>query len=162
MGTSAAVRCRHHGRGPPAGAPNATPAARSRRSLKGNEAGQERRKDTRWHITSPTPKTIRESVRSHYPESALAVMSRRWPACCGPAGIEDATWREAALGVLRPCQREGLPDTAVLASLGCGNPTAVAELAEGETVLDLGSGGGIDVILSPGGSGHLARPTGLT
>ena len=45
-------------------------------------------------------------------------------------------------------QRDELPDTAVLASLGCGNPTAVAELREGETVLDLGSGGGIDVILS--------------
>ena len=47
-----------------------------------------------------------------------------------------------------PEQRDELPDTAVLASLGCGNPTAVAELREGETVLDLGSGGGIDVILS--------------
>ena len=53
--------------------------------------------------------------------------------------------------------REQIPDTAALASLGCGNPTAVAELHEGETVLDLGSGGGIDVLLSAKRVG----PTGL-
>ena len=54
-------------------------------------------------------------------------------------------------------QRGELPDAAVLASLGCGNPTAVAELHEGETVLDLGSGGGIDVILSA----RRVGPTGI-
>ncbi len=57
-------------------------------------------------------------------------------------------------------QRGELPEAAVLASLGCGNPTAVAELHEGETVLDLGSGGGIDVILSAkrvGPTGHRVR-----
>ena len=48
----------------------------------------------------------------------------------------------------RPLERDELPDAAVLASLGCGNPTAVADLHEGERVLDLGSGGGIDVLLS--------------
>ena len=54
---------------------------------------------------------------------------------------------------------EQLPDTAKLASLGCGNPTAVAELHEGETVLDLGSGGGIDVLLSAKRVGPTARRT---
>jgi SAM-dependent methyltransferase len=58
-------------------------------------------------------------------------------------------------------QREVLPDAAVLASLGCGNPTAVAELAEGETVLDLGSGGGIDVLLSARRVGPAGKAYGL-
>jgi SAM-dependent methyltransferase len=57
--------------------------------------------------------------------------------------------------------REGLPDEAVLASLGCGNPTAVAELREGETVLDLGSGGGIDVLLSAKRVGPAGKAYGL-
>jgi arsenite methyltransferase len=63
--------------------------------------------------------------------------------CCGDAGPEafGAALYDAA-------ERGELPDAALLASLGCGNPTAVAELREGETVLDLGSGGGIDVLLS--------------
>ena len=58
--------------------------------------------------------------------------------------------------------RAELPEAAVLASLGCGNPTAVAELREGEVVLDLGSGGGIDVLLPPGASGRRARRTAWT
>src|SRR5207253_16612 len=57
--------------------------------------------------------------------------------------------------------QEGLPDTALLASLGCGNPTAVAELGEGETVLDLGSGGGIDVLLSARRVGPRGKVYGL-
>src|SRR5439155_190073 len=57
--------------------------------------------------------------------------------------------------------RAGLPDAAVLASLGCGNPIAVAELREGETVLDLGSGGGIDVLLSARRIGSSGRAIGL-
>ena len=71
--------------------------------------------------------------------------------CCGPAtGAFGLELYDAAT-------RDGLPDAAVLASLGCGNPIAVAELREGETVLDLGSGGGIDVLLSArrvGATGH--------
>jgi SAM-dependent methyltransferase len=93
---------------------------------------------------------LREQVRRRYAESALAV--------AGPVGArgtgsgaccvdEDASGAFGE-GLYEADQRDELPEAAVLASLGCGNPTAVAELREGETVLDLGSGGGIDVILS--------------
>ena len=71
--------------------------------------------------------------------------------CCGP------TTSAFGLELYDAATRDGLPDAAVLASLGCGNPVAVAELREGETVLDLGSGGGIDVLLSArrvGPTGH--------
>ncbi len=87
---------------------------------------------------------VRERVREHYWELALGVQPG---GCCDPSccGGEEATFGAA---LYRAQDREELPDAAVLASLGCGNPTAVAELRTGETVLDLGSGGGIDVILS--------------
>ena len=101
---------------------------------------------------SATSDELREEVRRRYAESARAVSegSRdcgcRSGACCTPQQSEA----EMKFGELLydAEQRGELPDAAVLASLGCGNPTAVAELREGETVLDLGSGGGIDVILS--------------
>ena len=89
---------------------------------------------------------LRESVRRHYAGSALAAIAAEAP-CCGGAGSR-ALASEGVAAFYDAVQREVLPDAAVLASLGCGNPTAVAELAEGETVLDLGSGGGIDVLLS--------------
>ena len=84
---------------------------------------------------------VREQVREHYRKAALSVKSVGWGSCCD----ESLCGGEAPYGA---SERAEVPDVAVLASLGCGNPTAVAELAEGETVLDLGSGGGIDVILS--------------
>ena len=75
---------------------------------------------------------------------------RRSGGCCGVACDADSgTFGEALYAAE---QRGELPEAAVLASLGCGNPTAVAELHEGDTVLDLGSGGGIDVILSASAS----------
>jgi arsenite methyltransferase len=77
---------------------------------------------------------LKEEIREHYAAAARAGGSCCGGDCCGPAYTED--------------ERAELPESAVLASLGCGNPTAVAELREGETVLDLGSGGGIDVLLS--------------
>jgi arsenite methyltransferase len=90
-----------------------------------------------------TADEIREEVRRRYAESALGVTtSCGGGSCCVE---EPAKWGEALYGAE---QRGDLPETAVLASLGCGNPTAVADLHEGETVLDLGSGGGIDVLLS--------------
>jgi SAM-dependent methyltransferase len=87
---------------------------------------------------------LREEVRRRYAESATAITTGRGGSCCGD-GDTGASFGEA---LYEAEQRAELPDAAVLASLGCGNPTAVADLREGESVLDLGSGGGIDVILS--------------
>jgi SAM-dependent methyltransferase len=99
---------------------------------------------------SATADELREAVRRRYAEAALAVDENAGGcgcgsgACCGEEAV-DGTFGEALYEVE---QRGELPEAATLASLGCGNPTAVADLLEGETVLDLGSGGGIDVILS--------------
>jgi len=98
-----------------------------------------------------TAEQLREEVRRRYAESARAVSERSDGCGCGSGsccadGESDATRFGEALYDAE--QRGELPEAATLASLGCGNPTAVAELREGETVLDLGSGGGIDVILS--------------
>ena len=84
---------------------------------------------------------IHELVRERYAQSAIAVLENRRPGCCAPGEGIGAELYDAL-------ERDQLPDAAVLASLGCGNPTAVADLREGERVLDLGSGGGIDVLLS--------------
>jgi len=82
---------------------------------------------------------LREQVRQRYAEAAKGAGGCCDESCCSEDFGEALYTAE---------QRSALPDAAALASLGCGNPTAVAELREGETVLDLGSGGGIDVILS--------------
>src|SRR6476469_7438297 len=96
---------------------------------------------------------LRDEVRRRYAESARSVTEGAAGCGCGACCADDS--RASAVGsakcgeVLYDAEQRGeLPDAAVLASLGCGNPTAVADLHEGETVLDLGSGGGIDVILS--------------
>jgi len=88
---------------------------------------------------------LKEEVRQSYAAAALRVGSQSEGGCCGGGGCGEASFGSALYDV---GERGGLPEAAVLASLGCGNPTAVAELREGETVLDLGSGGGIDVLLS--------------
>jgi arsenite methyltransferase len=97
---------------------------------------------------------IRELVRERYAGAAAAVQEGH-EAEAGVATEEEeyecgSSALEPGLGerLYDALQRAELPDEAVLASLGCGNPTAIAELAKGETVLDLGSGGGIDVLLS--------------
>jgi SAM-dependent methyltransferase len=81
-------------------------------------------------------------------------------ACCGDGCCSDASGTYG-LELYDAAEREGLPDAALLASLGCGNPIAVAELREGETVLDLGSGGGIDVLLSARRVGPTGRAIGV-
>jgi arsenite methyltransferase len=94
---------------------------------------------------------LREQVRRRYAESARSVSERVAADQCGRGRGACGDEGEAELfgEVLYEAeQRQVLPQAALLASLGCGNPTAVAELAEGDSVLDLGSGGGIDVILS--------------
>lgn len=87
--------------------------------------------------------TLTDLVRDRYADAARRVAGGA-SGCCGASPAEDAVtgnlYSEAEAGLL--------PEEAVLASLGCGNPTALIELREGETVLDLGSGGGIDVLLS--------------
>ena len=104
---------------------------------------------------------IHDEVRSKYAEAAIAALSGRTDTeaqagCCAPDGsIQFGELLYAA------DERAGLPPAAVLASLGCGNPTAVADLREGERVLDLGSGGGIDVILSARRVGPSGRAFGL-
>src|SRR5690349_2615083 len=102
-----------------------------------------------------TADELRDEVRRRYAESARAVTDGSGGCGCGSGSCcaDDSTASAAGSQkfgeVLYDAEQRGeLPDTAVLASLGCGNPTAVADLHEGETVLDLGSGGGIDVILS--------------
>jgi SAM-dependent methyltransferase len=101
---------------------------------------------------------LREAVRSHYAEAAtVATTGCGSGSCCGDE-TGTAVFGEA---LYEAEQRGELPETAVLASLGCGNPTAVAELREGETVLDLGSGGGIDVILSAKRVGPSGRAYGV-
>jgi arsenite methyltransferase len=104
-------------------------------------------------LMSATAEELREEVRRRYAESARAVAEGTTDACGCDAGSccseEQAAAEERFGRLLYDAEQRGeLPDAAVLASLGCGNPVAVAELREGETVLDLGSGGGIDVILS--------------
>jgi arsenite methyltransferase len=105
---------------------------------------------------------IKEAVRARYAAAAKEADRSSRSSCCGPAessccgsGDEDVITKD----LYSVDEMSSLPDTAVLASLGCGNPTALAELKPGEVVLDLGSGGGIDVLLSarrvgPGGKAY--------
>ena len=113
---------------------------------------------------------IREEVRQRYAEAAVAVSKGTLDAdaletsgCCGSSAESDRCGGQAVFGpkLYQSLDAEALPEEAVLASLGCGNPTAVADLNEGETVLDLGSGGGIDVLLSAKRVGPTGKAYGL-
>ncbi len=106
-------------------------------------------------MSSPAAETsaaeeLREEVRRRYADAARAVTEGSGGDCCGSGSscCPDDASAEFGESLYTTEQRGELPDAAALASLGCGNPVAVAELHEGETVLDLGSGGGIDMILS--------------
>jgi arsenite methyltransferase len=94
---------------------------------------------------------IKEAVRQKYSQAAVRAGS-----CCGPASTSPISAK-----LYSELETGELPETAVLASLGCGNPTALAELSPGETVLDLGSGGGIDVLLSARRVGPTGKAYGL-
>lgn len=101
---------------------------------------------------------LRETVRERYAAAAVTVTEGR-PACCGSQAVEvDEDFGPALYAA---DERDSLPAEAVAASLGCGNPTAVAELREGDRVLDLGSGGGIDVLLSARRVGAAGKAYGL-
>src|ERR1022692_1688357 len=89
---------------------------------------------------------IKDVVKEKYGQAALRAKSGG-SSCCGATasgGCDDPI----TSSLYEALQTEGIPEEALLASLGCGNPTALAKLNPGETVLDLGSGGGIDVLLS--------------
>ena len=114
---------------------------------------------------TPAPDSILDQVRAHYAAAALAVTNKKAGGCCSTIGSDKhpsasvIAPNEPGLGASQydTTDLDQLPADAVLASLGCGNPTAVAELHDGQTVLDLGSGGGIDVLLSArrvGPTGH--------
>jgi arsenite methyltransferase len=91
---------------------------------------------------------IKEIVKEKYGQAALRVTTGG-SSCCGASATVDGCGVDPITSHLYDASQTGeIPEEAVLASLGCGNPTAVAELREGEIVLDLGPGGGIDVILS--------------
>jgi arsenite methyltransferase len=102
-------------------------------------------------LTQTDTDDLQETVRERYAAAAQQAASGEQACdCCAPdaATISDEQAEQFGTALYAAGERDELPDTALLASLGCGNPFAVAELDEGETVLDLGSGGGIDVLLS--------------
>lgn len=109
--------------------------------------------------------TLKDSVKERYGQAALRVTDGNPAgACCGSSaccGTTTATWDPITSDLYDEKQKAGIPAEAVLASLGCGNPTALATLKEGETVLDLGSGGGIDVLLSAKRVGPTGKAYGL-
>ncbi|MGW1166319.1 arsenite methyltransferase [Streptomyces sp. NPDC002550] len=104
------------------------------------------------------PIDLRDTVRRRYAAAAVKI-TEGGTACCGPQPVEaDENFGSTLYAA---DERDTLPADAVAASLGCGNPVAVAELREGERVLDLGSGGGIDVLLSARRVGPTGRAYGL-
>jgi arsenite methyltransferase len=108
----------------------------------------------------PQADQLRETVRERYAAAAVATTDPTTVAgCCAPnpAAITEEQAALFGAGLYADGERDELPDSALLASLGCGNPTAMADLHPGETVLDLGSGGGIDVLLSA----RRVGPTGI-
>jgi arsenite methyltransferase len=105
--------------------------------------------------------SIKEVVKQKYGQAALRVVSGSGAACCGPAPSSCCSTDPITSNLYDADEKSQLPEAAVLASLGCGNPTALAELKPGEIVLDLGSGGGIDVLLSARRVGPTGKAYGL-
>ena len=109
--------------------------------------------------------TLKSTVREKYGQAALRVSEgAASAACCGSSaccGTTTEAWDPITASLYDEQQKAGIPTEAILASLGCGNPTALATLEEGETVLDLGSGGGIDVLLSAKRVGPTGKVFGL-
>ncbi len=118
-------------------------------------------------MTTIDPDRVRDEVREKYAAAALAVSDEAAGCCgsssgCGTSACCDGSATAAFGGDLyADADRAALPAAAITASLGCGTPLAVADLADGETVLDLGSGGGIDVLLSARRVGPAGKAYGL-
>ncbi len=104
---------------------------------------------------------VKEIVQEKYGQAALRVVAGEANSCCGASGCGPEAWDPITSDLYDEKQKAGIPAEALLASLGCGNPTALAELKAGETVLDLGSGGGIDVLLSAKRVGPTGKAYGL-
>jgi len=119
--------------------------------------------------TTDTLDALRETVQARHGEAARRVTEGKTNAsCCGPAtgssgccGATTESWDPITANLYDEGQAAGIPAEALLASLGCGNPTALADLQEGDVVLDLGSGGGIDVLLSAKRVGPTGKAYGL-
>src|SRR5450755_4383117 len=103
---------------------------------------------------------IKEVVKEKYGQAALRV-ANGGSSCCGASAALDGCCDPITSNLYDAVQMGELPEAALLASFGCGNPTALAELKAGETVLDLGSGGGIDVLLSAKRVGPTGKAYGL-
>ena len=118
-------------------------------------------------MSTTVPNSIKDTVKEKYGQAALRVVDSAASSCCGP--VNSCCGGAAFDGMVDPItsnlyingETDVLPEAAMLASLGCGNPTALAELHAGETVLDLGSGGGIDVLLSARRVGPSGKADGL-
>jgi SAM-dependent methyltransferase len=114
-----------------------------------------------------TVDTLKETVREKYGQAATRAAEGAKASCCGPvssccgASADTALYDPITSDLYDEGQTAGIPAEALLASLGCGNPTALAQLNPGETVLDLGSGGGIDVLLSARRVGPTGKAYGL-
>ncbi|HXK61503.1 MAG TPA: arsenite methyltransferase [Acidobacteriota bacterium] len=105
---------------------------------------------------------VKRNVQERYSKAALAVMQGAKAGCgCGCDCATEEVWDPVTADLYDQAELDGLPREAFLASLGCGNPTALARLEEGQIVLDLGSGGGIDVLLSAKRVGPTGKAYGL-
>lgn len=104
---------------------------------------------------------VKDVVRQKYGAAAERVAQGGGAACCGGSAASPEQWDPITSNLYDQAQAADVPAEAMLASLGCGNPTALAELKPGETVLDLGSGGGIDVLLSAKRVGSTGTAYGL-
>src|SRR5215467_5886891 len=118
-------------------------------------------------MSTKTTGDVRDAVRDKYGQIAQRVAAGESASCCAPGGSSaccgstSEAWDPITANLYEEGQKAGIPAEALLASLGCGNPTALAQLCEGETVLDLGSGGGIDVLLSAKRVGPTGKVYGL-
>jgi arsenite methyltransferase len=109
-----------------------------------------------------SPERVRETVRERYAAAARAADAGQASCCSGGPGLHDETGTQVFGDTLYdPLEAEGVPQAAVQASLGCGVPTAVADLSDGEIVLDLGAGGGADVLISARRVGPTGKAIGL-
>jgi arsenite methyltransferase len=114
---------------------------------------------TVMHLSLQEGADVRAVVKQKYSAAARAAAANEKASCCGSG--QAKAWDPITSNLYETTDTQSLPGAAVLASLGCGNPTALAQLKPGETVLDLGSGGGIDVLLSAKRVGPTGKAYGL-